>query len=123
MLIVGARKRIARALEPHIEGDETLRVSSFTYVMGKGDYVIGLTDRRLIMVEVGKLSSRPTGKTDNEDLATMVANPNFTRPIYLEHFSSKILTFTRSSGEVWKLRFDTPFWADAEQIRQALTPE
>jgi hypothetical protein len=120
MLRWGARTRVRKAIEPHLLPGERLKASALAYIVGSGDYAVGLTEDRLIFVRVSKLTGKPTGEKSSDQLSRLRADPRMRRPFYVERFSVRILTLKRSTGEEMKLRFDSMWWAQAGEILEAL---
>ena len=120
MLKMGAKKRVRDAVQQHVEPGEELQTSALAYVVGKGDFAVGLTDKRLLLVRVTKLMGKPTGEFFADSLYEVSVDSEFANPALVQHFSVKIVTVTRSNEESWKLRFDTMWWPEAGTIMHGL---
>ena len=101
MLKDGARRRVKEALEPQLRPGETLVSSAFSWSPGRGDYAIGLTQDRLILVRVGKLSGRPRGEVVTYGSATLTAR--------VGRLGVMFFLTPQRSGEVWRF-WTEPMW-------------
>ena len=95
-----AIKRVERALETQLQPGEHLKTSALVFVIGKGDFALGLTDDRLVWVGVTRIGGEPNGRILLDDINTVrVIKDN-----YLISLGYKV-SIRRSDGSTTHVRF------------------